>query len=65
MKKMTYYFPNEGETDAFFGSASPVCVDMEELKELANGWGVSLDELLEQVHEATEEEMAEYGCYDR
>lgn len=39
----------------------PVCVDMEELIRLAEGWEMPLDELLDQVHEASKEEIAEFG----
>ena len=60
----TYYFPNAENADAFFGSQSPVCVDAWELDRLAAEWGMESDELRAQVHEASEDEIAEYGVYD-
>lgn len=62
MKK--YYFPNDDHAETFFGSELPVCVDIAELVRLANGWGMDLDDLMEQVHEASESEIAEFGVYD-
>ena len=58
MKK--YYFPNSDHEKEFFGSESPVCVDVEELRRLARG----LEELMEQVHEAGDDEINEYGTYE-
>ena len=60
----TYYFPNAEHSDAFFGGQSPVCVDAAELDRLAADWGLDDDELRAQVHEASEDEIAEYGVYD-
>ena len=60
----TYYFPDNTHFDFFFGAESPVCVDAEELQRLADGWGLTLDELRDQVHEATADEISEYGVYN-
>lgn len=60
----TYYFPNSEHADAFFGGQSPVCVDAEELDRLAACWGMEPDELRAQVHEASDDEISEYGAYD-
>lgn len=62
--KKTYYFPDSDYAEAFFGSQDPVCVNHRELENLAPGWGLTIDELLGQVHEATDAEIAEYGTYD-
>lgn len=62
MKK--YYFPNDEHIETFFGSEYPVCVDLAELYRLANGWDKSVDDLMEQMHEASESEIAEFGVYD-
>ena len=56
-----YYFPNANAEDAFFGSQEPVCVSMEELVELAIGWGMPFEELRKQVHLADPDEIWCYG----
>lgn len=56
-----YYFPNWDAEDSFFGSQDPVCVDMEELAELAIGWGIPLEDLRKQVHLADPDEIRTYG----
>ncbi len=60
----TYYFPNEDHAVDFFGSQDPICVDYNELVRLAHEWDLALDELLDQVHEASESEIESYGTYD-
>lgn len=60
----TYYFPNSEHEEAFFGSDYPVCVDVEELRRLARGWDLTWEEMMEQVHEASKDEIEEYGTYD-
>ena len=62
MKK--YYFPNSDYEEEFFGSESPVCVDVEELRRLARGWDLTWEEIMEQVHEAGDDEIDEYGTYE-
>lgn len=62
--KKTYYFPDNEYCDTFFGSSDYVCVDGAELRRLAFGWDMEFEDLLEQVHEAGEAEIAEYGVYD-
>ena len=65
MKNKTYYFPNPEHESAFFGSEYPICVDFAEVKRLANEWGYeSTDDLLSELHEATEAEITKYGTYD-
>ena len=59
-----YYFPNVDREDAFFGSQAPICVDKKELEFLAAGWGLEIEDLMEQVHEADPEEIMEYGVYN-
>lgn len=61
----TYYFPDFDYMNDFFGSAEPVCVDLVEIERLANEWGYDcVEELLNQMHEASGSEVAEYGVYD-
>lgn len=62
--KKTYYFPNDDRFDEFFSSGDYICVDYAELENLARGWEISMDEMMDQVHEASESEIAEYGTYD-
>ena len=65
MNNKTYYFPNPGYESDFFGYEYPVCIDFAEVKRLANEWGYeSTDDLLSELHEASEFEIAEYGTYD-
>ena len=61
MMDKTYYVPHEEYFDAFYGDCRPVCVDYAELCFLAVGWGMALDELLNQVCRATPEDIALYG----
>ena len=62
MKK--YYFANEEHMDEIYGGESAVCFDEAEVKRLAEEWGMTIDELMDQLHEATEEEIATYGVYN-
>ena len=62
--RKTYFFPNTENEENFFGSDNPICVDAEELSRLAREWSLTLDELMEQVHEANDDEIEEYGIYD-
>lgn len=62
--KKTYYFPDSEHAVDFFGSENPVCIDHEELCRLAKGWDLTLDEIMDQVHEATDTEIKLYGTYD-
>lgn len=57
----TYHFPDNEHFDAFFGASAPICVDLAELERLARGWEIDIEDLMEQVHEASESEIAEYG----
>lgn len=59
-----YYFADDAYIDRIYGSASPVCIDFAELKELAAGWEIPVEELLKQMHEATAEEISVYGIYN-
>lgn len=60
----TYYFPNAEQAEAFFGSQDPICVDYRELARLATEWDLTIEELMDQVHEATDNEIETYGTYD-
>lgn len=60
-----YYFPNVDAENSFFGSQSPVCVSLEELAELAIGWGIPLEDLMKQVHLADPDEIWCYGISEQ
>ena len=62
--KKTYYFANADRSDSIYGSEMPVCIDRAEVERLAREWGMTTEELLEQMHEATPEEVEEYGVYN-
>ena len=44
-----------------YGSEYPICVDRKEAERLAREWNSEFDEIW---HEATENEIADYGWYD-
>lgn len=60
----TYFIPNAEHMDIWFGSAYPVCMDLAEVSRLASDWGMELDEATDQLHKASDAEIAEYGVYD-
>lgn len=60
----TYFIPNDEHMNTWFGSAYPVCMDLAEVSRLASDWGMELDEAMDQLHEASDAEIAEYGVYD-
>ena len=63
--KKTYYFPDSELESAFFGNECPICVDLAEVARLAAEWSYeNVDDLLSEMHEATDSEIAEYGTYD-
>lgn len=59
----TYYFPNSEHIDRIFGGVMPVCIDKEEVDRLYSD-GDEWENIYSQVHEATDDEIAEYGVYD-
>lgn len=61
---MTYYIANTEYFDSIYGSEMPVCIDLAEVKRLAREWDMTTEELLEQMHEATSEEIEEWGVYN-
>lgn len=56
----TYYLPNN--FDDFFGSATPVCVDREEIMRLARDW--DCPNLMDSMCEAGDDDIEKYGVYD-
>lgn len=61
MKK--YYFPNSEYIDAVFGGQYPVCLDREEVDRLSREDG-EWENIWDQVHEATAQEIETYGVYN-
>lgn len=55
------YFPDEAYQDYIFGNGDVICITGKQLKWAANEWGVTESEVRKQVHEATKEEIEEYG----
>lgn len=61
--KRTYYFINSDvNPDTIYGSEMPCCITKTEIDRLAAEW--ECPDLMDQFHEATEDEIAEYGVYD-
>ena len=59
-----YYFPDPEHSDSIFGSEIPVCIDGAEVIRLASGWDMTADELLDQMHEASDSEIDKFGTFD-
>lgn len=68
--KKTYYFTGSEYFERVFGGSDPVCVDESERDRLIRGWEqpgeseLTREALLEQWHEATADEIEQYGVYD-
>lgn len=60
----TYYIANPEHSDAIYGDQLPVCIDLAEVERLAREWDMATEDLLEQMHEASESEIEECGVYD-
>lgn len=62
MKK--YYFPDDTHLNSWFWDQDPICLTWDEAERLARAWETedkSADDILSQLHEATDEEIAKYG----
>lgn len=57
----TYYMADDEFADKIFGDQYPVCLDKKEVERLSREWGV---DVFEQMHEASQSEIDEYGVYD-
>ena len=58
----TYYLPKEGiNPDTIYGGGPMVCISAEEIARLSREWDV---DLMEQMTEATPEDVEEYGTYE-
>ena len=57
----TSYICDSENFDTIFGNQYPVCITKTEIMRLSAEWEC---DLMEQFHEASESEIAEYGVYD-
>lgn len=63
--KRKFYFPDSNHEEEFFGPTGEwVCLDKKALREFAQMSETPYAEVERMVHEATEEELAEYGKYE-
>ena len=60
----TFYIAKPEYEDEVYGSAYPVCLSLCAIAELATGWEMTTEKLLEQMEEATPEQIAEFGTLD-
>ena len=60
----TYYIANSEHSDSIYGDQLPTCIDLNEVKRMAREWDMTIEELLDQMHEADESEIAQWGVYD-
>lgn len=57
-----YWIVTKGqEADDIYGGQYPVCLDTEEVERLSKEWDRNLFDVM---HEATDEEIEQYGKYD-
>lgn len=58
----TYYLPADGiNPDTIYGGGPMVCISAEEIARLSHEWGV---DLMEQMQEATQEDIELFGVYE-
>lgn len=57
----TYYFPDDYTEFDIFGQEMPVCIDRAECEWLAEQYEMTIDDFMDNMHEATETEIEEYG----
>ena len=63
-KMDTFYIAKPEYEDEIYGSECPVCLSLCAIAQLAAGWEMTADELLEQMDVATPEQIAEFGTLD-
>lgn len=58
----TYYIPKDGiDPVSIYGTEPVVCISAKEVSRLSHEWKV---DLMEQMREATPDEIKEFGTYD-
>ena len=60
-----FYIAKPEYVVAIYGSECPVCLSLCAVTQLAAGWEMTTGELLEQMNEATPDQIAEFGTLDR
>lgn len=60
----SFYIAKPEHVDAIYGSEYPVCLSLCAVAQLAAGWEMTTEELLEQMDEATPGQIAEFGTLD-
>lgn len=60
----TYYIANPEHEGTIYGNQSIVCLDLAEVQRLAREWDMTTEEMMEQMREATAEEIEKCGVYD-
>lgn len=60
----TYFIPNAEHMDIWFGSACPVCMDVAEVSDRRWDLHMDLSEAMDQLHKASDAEIAKYGVCD-
>jgi hypothetical protein len=63
-ERKVYFMPDAEHHDTWFWSDRPVCLSYDTIVDLANGWSKTAEELMEQVHKATADEIKEWGVYN-
>lgn len=63
-KMDTFYIAKPEYENAVYGSEYPVCLSLCAIAQLAAGWEMAVGELLEQMDEATPEQIAGFGTLD-
>ena len=59
-----YYIANDEYMDRIYGNQDPKCIDLAEIKRLAKEWELTANELLNQMHEASQKEIETWGTYN-
>ncbi len=60
----TYYMVDSAFADKVFWDQEPICIDYAEIERFAKEWEMATEDLLQQFHEASNEEIKLYGTYD-
>lgn len=59
----TYYFAEYPLADLIYGD-EPICIDLADVSRIANEMSLTTNDLLSLMHEASDDEIAEWGVYD-
>lgn len=56
-----WFFPDDAYAHSIFGGNEFCCLNRQSIAWLAREWAVSVDEIMEMMHEATVTELSKYG----